>query len=139
MREILFRGKLDERIDEWIKGSLWYDRDHTAHIIGSRYWGEMSKDELLSLELISWTVIPETVGQYTGLTDKNGKKIFEGDIVDILTENEEIGVVKYDDGGFQVEANGFIVDFHTNINGTDLEVIGNIYDNPELIGGEANA
>lgn len=139
MREILFRGKLDERIDEWIKGSFWYDRDHTAHIIGSRYWGEMSKDELLSLELISWTVIPETVGQYTGLTDKNGKKIFEGDIVDILTENEEIGVVKYDDGGFQVEANGFIVDFHTNINGTDLEVIGNIYDNPELIGGEANA
>lgn len=138
MREILFRGKLDERIDEWIAGSLWYDSDSTAHIIGYRYWGEMSKDESLSLELISWTVIPETVGQYTGLTDKNGTKIFEGDIVEILTENEEIGVVEYDDGGFQVEADGFIVDFHTNINGTDLEVIGNIYDNPELIGGKAN-
>lgn len=112
MREILFRGK---RIDngEWaesicpsglmVSGHLTYDFD------------------------------PKTVGQYTGLKDKNGKRIFEGDIVDILTENEEIGVVEYEDGGFLVSADGFCVDFHANINGTDLDVIGNIHDNPELL------
>lgn len=138
MREILFRGKLDERIDEWIKGSLWYDRDHTAHIIGSRYWGEMSKDELLSLELISWTVIPETVGQYTGLIDKNGKKIFEGDIVRDV-ETSDVGKICFDTdtARFVVEFAMLIIDFSCYNNG-DVEVIGNIYDNPELIGGEAN-
>ena len=72
--------------------------------------------------------MPKTVGQYTGLLDKNGTKIFEGDIVDILTENEELGVVVYEDGGYYVNADGFCVDFHQNINGTDLEVIGNIHD-----------
>lgn len=148
MREILFRGKLDERIDEWIKGSLWYDRDHTAHIIGSRYWGEMSKDELSSLELISWTVIPETVGQYTGLTDKNGTKIFEGDIVVYCTNAnratskdfyEVVFETRGESGYFgikisNIETWGFCFEVPAKL----MEVIGNIYDNPELIGGEAN-
>lgn len=146
MREILFRGKLDERIDEWIEGNLWYDSDSTAHIIGYRYWGEMSKDELLSIKLISWTVIPETVGQYTGLIDKNGKKIFEGDICEVTMftcEGEDkhyLCEVCFDCGSFVFrERSGFyilfmdIYDFET-----DVEVIGNIYDNPELIGGEEN-
>lgn len=148
MREILFRGKLDERIDEWIEGNLWYDRDHTAHIIGSRYWGEMSKDELSSLELISWTVIPETIGEYTGLIDKNGKKIFEGDICEITTftyEDEDIQLVgkvcfKYSSFVFQGLKHpddevlfSSVCDFDT-----DVEVIGNIYDNPELVGGRTN-
>ena len=146
MREILFRGKLDERIDEWIEGNLWYDCDYTAHIIGSRYWGEMSKDELLSLELISWTVIPETVGQYTGLTDKNGKKIFEGDICEVTVftcEGEDkhfLCEVCFEYSSFifrDLKRSGLeilfsdIYDFKT-----DVEVIGNIYDNPELIRNE---
>ena len=79
-------------------------------------------------------VIADTVGQYTGLTDRNGNKIFEGDIVNILTENEEIGIIVYEDGGFIVRADKFSVDFINNINGTDVEVIGNKYDNPELLG-----
>lgn len=134
MREILFRGKLDERIDEWIEGNLWYDCDYTAHIIGSRYWGEMSKDELLSLELISWTVIPETVGQYIGLLDKNGTKIFEGDIVRDA-ETSDVGKIFFD-----TYAAMFVIGFETTIADFDasysFEVIGNIYDNPELIGNE---
>lgn len=150
MREILFRGKLDERIDEWIEGNLWYGSDHTARIIGSRYWGEMSKDELLSLELISWTVIPETVGQYTGLTDKNGTKIFEGDIVTVPLSWDgddvmDIGRVFYSERscGFYRTSKAFggvfgVASGLSGIGTDEYEVIGNIYDNPELIGGEAN-
>lgn len=144
MREILFRGqtrKYGEKVrmgdgqklpGRWVYGGV-------TQGIGSHsiiYGGEKVNDP--SDGLAKWCVYTDTLGQFTGLTDKNGTKIFEGDIVDILTENEEIGVVDYDDGGFLVNADGFCVDFHANINGTDLEVIGNIHDNPELLGGKNN-
>ena len=126
MRKILFRGKrngyAEQRDRDWLEGSL---------LVGDN--GECEICYGTPRIRITYSVIPVTVGQITGLLDKNGKKIFEGDIVDILTENEEIGVVAYEDGGFLVNADGFCVDFHSNINGTDLEVIGNIYDNPELL------
>ena len=87
-------------------------------------------------------VIPETVGQYTGLTDKNGKKIFSGDVVKIYLyepkglANYEIGYIKYDDAKaryvFCTEEGIYGID-----NSNVFEVIGNIYDNPELLkGGE---
>ena len=144
MREILFRGK---RVDngEWVEGSLILTTStkEKAYVVDSCYCydGCINEDGYADFDrLNAFEVIPETVGQFTGLTDKNGKKIFEGDIVDILTENEEIGVVAYDDGGFLVNADGFCVDFHANINGTDLEIISNIHDNPELLkGGDENA
>ncbi len=117
MREILFRGQTDK--GEWVQGDLFQVFDDGFFIHDRRCH--------------SVKVIPETIGQYTGLTDKNGTKIFEGDIVDILTENEEIGVVAYNDGGFLVEADSFCVTFQDNINGTDVEIIGNIHDNPELL------
>ena len=134
MREILFRGK---RIDngEWVEGAFLNDRDGAFYICPAAADISVSYgDNGRRMRIGCWyKVDPSTVGQYTGLTDKNGKRIFEGDIVDILTENEEIGVVEYEDGGFLVSADGFCVDFHSNINGTDLEVIGNIHDNPELL------
>ena len=128
MREILFRGK---RIgySGWLYG-IPDDEDHNADfpcIIPNKVFYTTDDYPL------DWEVDPETIGQFTGLLDKYGNRIFEGDIVDILTENEEIGVVAYEDGGFWVNADGFNVDFHSNINGTDLEVIGNIHDNPELL------
>lgn len=132
MREILFRGKRDDT-GEWIEGDLRQDKDlGTSYISG---WDYYEEDWELQREPFECEVIPESVGQYTGLTDKNGTKIFEGDIVNILTENNEIGIVKYDEGGFEVEADGFVIDFKQNINGTDVAVIGNIYDNPELLKG----
>ena len=135
MREILFRGK---RVDngEWVYGAYYkqeyvYGDEKVAHCI-------ITTKDVLSNDL--WLdyeeVIPETVGQFTGLTDKNGKKIFEGDIVDILTENEERGVITYNDGCFIVEADGFIITFIDHLYGTDVEVIGNIHDNHELLKGE---
>ena len=133
MREILFRGK--KYNGEWAHGyyvqanNSWHGHGkHKEWIVCSACanGGRFALQE-------KHAVIPETVGQYTGLTDKNGKKIFEGDVVDILTENEEVGIVTYDEGCFYVKADGFSVDFRNNINGNDLLVIGNIHDNPEIL------
>lgn len=129
MREILFRGKRTDN-GEWIESCNVFLDGKKKHIYIPNPDTDMRAKAYLCYE-----VIPQTVGQYTGLTDKNGTKVFEGDIVDILTENEEIGVVNYEDGGFLVDADGFCVDFHANINGKDVEVIGNIHDNPELVEG----
>lgn len=81
----------------------------------------------------AYPVHEESIGQYTGLTDANDTDIYEGDIVDILTENEERGVITYEDGGFVVKASTFVVDFMSNINGKDVEIIGNVFDNPQLV------
>ena len=125
-REIVFRGK---RIDngQWVAGFYCTNPEWDRKTYGEHHWIISGKNG------IKYEVDPATVGQYTGLKDKNGKRIFEGDIVDILTENEEIGVVEYEDGGFLVSADGFCVDFHANINGTDLDVIGNKWDNSEWL------
>ena len=118
MREILFRGK---RIGngEWITGYLV-----DSHFIGN--W------------LLCEPVIPETVGQYTGLTDKNGKKIYEGDIVTgLFSFGMEIkSVVVFQDGAFGLRwSRGGAEQFSafTSICNVEFEVIGNIHDNPELL------
>ncbi|MBQ8248064.1 MAG: hypothetical protein IJZ42_13130 [Lachnospiraceae bacterium] len=117
MREILFRGK---RIDNggWIKGSLW---NHLGAI------------KILSAgNVVGHDVDPKTVGQFTGLTDKNGTKIFEGDIVKGAWDT--IFQVVYDDCylGFRAkEEDGMhnCIDYY----GLDrIEVVGNIHDSPEL-------
>lgn len=135
MREILFRGKTpsqDEHFDdgEWAEG--FYTRfNGKEHRIYSGYaetdCGDYYPD---------WcNVRSETVGQYTGLTDKNGKKIFEGDIVCFHGElYNEIFYIVFADGCFRLgRKNGY---FYTLQNlCSALEVIGNIHDNPELLGG----
>ena len=86
-------------------------------------------------------VDPKTVGQYTGLKDKNGTKIFEGDIVDVLYDVNYIGVATERIGVFEVVHNGCFmgqkggVRYHF-IPSDECTVIGNIYDNPELLGGK---
>ena len=119
VREVLFRAKRSDN-GEWIYGfycCYGHVKQEKSYIIPD-----------CASDLCVVEIIPGTLGQYTGLTDKNGTKIFEGDVVNILTENE-IGIIKYDEGGFEVEADGFVIDFRRNIDGTDVEVIGNIYDN----------
>ena len=131
MREILFRGKITQ--DEWVYG--FYENvkleEATIHYINSKI------------------VSSKTVGQYTGLTDKNGKKIFEGDIIRAITldtGSEEIAVVCF--GNFIDENNGDeYIGFYIEFDGikttatqlameeckNHIEVIGNIHDNLELL------
>lgn len=136
-REILFHGKRVGN-DEWAEGYLFKTWNRTYLL-----WG-MTGDVPNMVE-----VKPETVGQYTGLTDKNGKKIFEGDIVCLVYDDKMLstGDVQFDYGVFGIEWTGFkknkrmvggFGQLH-NLRRFDdgladrIKVIGNIYDNPELL------
>ena len=134
MREILFRGK---RIDDgkWMSG-----------LPCNNIYGALSIQPIT--EKCCAVIRPETVGQFTGLTDKNGKKIFEGDIgkykqTDGATQNGKpitcIGKVIYNakTASFAVESKDKVgCKYFDYFPIKDFEVIGNIHDNPELLGGE---
>lgn len=132
MREILFRGKTEEGI--WIFGDL----------IQSKW----IKDAEENTEYIN----PETVGQFTGLADKNGTKIFEGDVVKCVSHisyNNDLFYIDFEGGSFCLKTckgMGFVsfgkyfhdaiwsdaIDNYDEVN-TLFKVIGNIHDNPELL------
>lgn len=137
MREILFRGKEfrtphDEYDSGWITG--FYCSKSGAHFItyteepdnGGRYFSDI-------------LVEPETVGQFTGLFDKNGKKIFEGDVLSVIRGNvmagkmypkrTELGIVEYHKDRFLMKIEYEYKDI-TPLK--YIEVVGNIHDNPEL-------
>ena len=140
MREILFRGK---RIDngEWAVGYLGVFKDGTQIYVPfteeeeRKYRGHIFS----AIGGLWYAVDPSTVGQYTGLTDKNGKRIFEGDIVEGVDYDADdgFGVVCWNDGAFEVGNGSWCGTFHDNYFGRDFEIIGNIHDNPELMGGAA--
>ena len=118
MREILFRGKCGRNGDEWIEGGIAF---------GYFVEGDVC---ILSACGSVLSVYPETVGQYTGLTDKNGKKIFEGDIV--RADNGHISKVVFWYGGFSLYCECHKQ--HTDFIPKDIiEILGNIHDNPELL------
>ena len=124
-REILFRGKRVDN-DEWTEGYLFKSWNRTFLL-----WG-MTGDVPNMVE-----VKPETVGQFTGLPDKNGNKIFEGDIVKFshpAFDKSRIGVISYEtnETGFVLRHKG---DYSWIAYANEFyEVIGNIYDNKELLG-----
>lgn len=122
MREILFRGKpLGNYFHgKFIYGSLGViDTDLCAIY----HCFEFTDDEML-------LVVPESVGQYIGLTDKNGKKIFEGDIVKY--KNSSPCQIAYIDSQFVMMWKNFYRNFE-RVYDDEIEVIGNIYDYPELL------
>lgn len=154
MREILFRGKRKDN-GEWIYGNY----------CGAEYLQSEGIEHLI-IEIpktgCSKQIILETVGQFTGLTDTNGKKIFEGDIVRYTDEEsyypeeqcEFIGKIVFEIGAFGIATNDNIpIDlncwcgndnfvslwelyWNLSVEGEMLdmiEVIGNIHDNPELL------
>ena len=126
MREILFRGKRADN-GEWVYGSLITERNMfdgnlmTMHIQDIE---EPYDDNLID---------DETVGQFTGLTDKNGTKIFEGDI--IRDADGDVMIVKWLTEGatFVLEPKPYVsVHFYSTLP-SEIEVIGNIHDNFELL------
>ena len=136
MREILFRGKCT-REDRWVFGvTVPGFRDE---LITSAEW--FDDDDDYGLEVDRCSVCPETIGQYTGLTDKNGTKIFEGDIVKLrllAAKMEWKGVCEYRSGAFGL-AWHYAGERYCTFAGTcnaEYEVLGNIHDNPELMEGE---
>lgn len=133
MREILFRGKDFSGVinHSWCFGSLDTTENDRAIIIYPDRFG--NKCRII--------VDPKTVGQYTGLKDKNGTKIFEGDVVKrFLLGKMYIFQIGYDNGlaSFIGQAGIKFTTFDydsAEFASAEFEVVGNIYDNPELLGG----
>jgi len=151
MREILFRGK--NIYNDWIYGYLCQHRgepvmDNNGMVLeGSDYyirdWAEKIDTGFYGC---NYRVDPSTIGQYTGLTDKNGKKIFEGDILKIVHKYQSpfdddtkeytditTDAVFFDDEGlcFSYGESPFLC-VADNVT-AEYEVVGNIHDNPELL------
>ena len=125
MREIKFRGKTAN--GEWVYGSLIYSDN-----IEPAIYFEFGKGTVKTFDFVY--VKPETVGQYIGQKDKNGKKIFEGDILHCkynhhkyLVKINEYGVYTRDERGEELKLGRIHNDF---------EIVGNVHDNPELLGGK---
>ena len=138
-REILFRGK---RIDN----GEWVDGYYTFYPQGFSVKGKPEHVIRDTWELIGklYFVDPDTVCQYTGLTDKNGRKIFEGDILKRvllptkrIENNFRIAFVPVKSCFSAIDLDGSNVTFISDyINSSyEIEVIGNIFDNPELLEG----
>lgn len=128
MREILFRGKRVSN-GEWVNGNLFIPDlpdTPTQICIGT------------NVVRISYDIDPQTVGQYTGLKDKNGTKIYEGDVI-AYDNNRYSYIVRWDEErcGFYAKMREFDdYDYLGNFWSKFSEVIGNIHDNPELLGDE---
>ncbi len=136
MREILFRGA--QKVDGskslyWYEGSLVIEKDtYTSDI-----------EYYIQNENGSFLVVPETVGQYTGLTDKNGNKIFEGDILKRKLKNflsfyhprMKVVFIPVKACFVAVDIDGSNVTFISDYinNKYELEKIGNVHDNPEML------
>lgn len=149
MRGILFRGKDDESKD-FVYGLLSLERDcrnpkMLCTVKPCIVWEESGL-------LHSSFVMPETVGQYTGLTDKNGKQIFEGDMIKPFDDEIDKMVVEFRHGQFLLCSygeRGYMAEYGweeignygcfeaepLSSYGDDIEVIGNIHDNSELLKG----
>lgn len=144
-REHLFRGKRKDN-GEWVEGHLLRYESGRARIIPSHTDIFCYENDENIIQTIAFEVIPETVGEWTGLRDKNDRRIFEGDIAESRasenTEDWKRWKVGYIDGSFvftqdriyrkkrKYEENLLCVD---EIKLYGLVVIGNVHDNPELL------
>lgn len=155
-REILFRGKITDT-GRWYEGQ-YIHLHKTTYCFKEDYDRDPDNDihQIVFEEMTDWglpnrhlraDVLPETVGQYTGLTDKNGKKIFEGDICRFREWSKGdmcwIGKVHYEHQQFVIsgeknkECESPFLLVMSRFTSENIEVVGNIHDNPELLKGGA--
>lgn len=117
MRKIIFRGKRKDN-GEWVYG--WYvNKAEAKHQI-------VTKEDVMPI-----SVHPETVGQFIGLTDKNGKEIYEGDA--LLNSIGRHYIVEFYKGSFWIKCNETLYSCLLVAECSHLKIIGNIHDNPELL------
>ncbi|MGN0005357.1 MAG: YopX family protein [Candidatus Gastranaerophilaceae bacterium] len=141
MEEILFRAKGIEEYDKdrWYYGYYYCTHD-TTHC-GTDCTPEETHHYILFEEMNDWElpnkllrveIDVNTLGQYIGIKDKNGTKMFEGDICEY---NDYIGMIKFDeqDSMFTFTYDGNIMTDFSCLWGKELEVVGNVQDNPELL------
>ena len=141
MREILFRGKRSGT-GEWVKGYYVKHINRTPCPVGDRIrnrdvehliFKDGFSDWNMPRGVESYQVAPKTVGQYIGIKDKKGTPIFEGDF--LFTPDGRYQVVWNEDWlAFEAKTMVTKEDFSMQELSLDMEVIGNIYDNPELLG-----
>lgn len=150
MREILFRGKRADN-DEWIYGGYVHKKNSDTYIVTSTI-GTSCKCEINNMIVTAFSVDLETVGQFTGFTDDNGVKIFEGDIVasrcmvSIIAHGWYLDteIASYAEsepfsrcyGWYSDEIGTYDQYGLTEYDCTDITIIGNVYDNPELLRGD---
>ena len=129
-REIKFRGKVrraevsHSSHSDWVKGNYILDSNDVAHILCTH---PLRGDKLFEID-------PETVGQYTGLKDKNGREIYEGDICTHKFFGEIVVVWSEEDACFACNTLDDVIKDELSYCLADIEtVIGNIHNNPELL------
>lgn len=139
MREVLFRGKKTSN-NEWVYGGIVHQTDFYGEKCDSYFIidGTTTWDNNIGEE---FEVYSETLGQFTGLCDKNGKRIFEGDIVEAKLTNGNyqgfswgLQIVSFKKGAFGLmNAKKELTPFESYNPNVGFEVVGNIYDNNELL------
>ena len=156
MRDILFRGKRKDN-GEWVEGDLivFPKTKRTKIMFPKSKITKIMIWNVADLDFDAIEVNSETVGQFTGLTDKNGKRIFEGDMLKPFDDEIDKMVVEFHHGSFllclygergYMGESGWVEDGNygalecepLSSYGDDVEVIGNIHDNPEILKGGDN-
>lgn len=139
MREILFRGKW-MRNDKWVEG--FYARLHDGKgNISHRIYSGYAESDCGDFYPEWFEIDPSTVGQYTGLTDKNGKKIFEGDIVQFRTRSSTFNplyVRWYEETAQFIVTETNCVRSYPMDRSWEYEILGNFYDNIDILREAAN-
>ena len=133
-REIKFRGKTVNG-NKWVYGDLLHIAGGYIIYHGSQKDCEITTGKHVSVELLHdeiSVVVPETVGQFTGLLDKNGKEIYEGDILNNGQRNYFV-CWNSERGAWWLKSKDLIYTTPLGFLSIELFVVGNIYDNPDLI------